>query len=715
MGQPLTEKPADPQPTLWPEDDVPPSNDGVYILLAHKQRAREHGKVKETTAFTAKEDNASETWFRSPTFDQRTVDRIKRIQFCTQAYEKGGSVPPSGLPNTWFELAIVAGADRNTARKEKEEGFQKEEGPRKVKEVVLTWKSHGVMPGGNGKFLEARGQSFGKDSDLVQSLKKGDSIAVRLHVRFKGWEINAQKGYLVIELGHPEAKTGVEFGSFAADAAKMDALCRDLNEMMYPDTVKQPHLPEGTFAAWQRDAVTKAPLRVLALDGGGVRGLASLRILDKVMTKAYGNNYEHPDGCSSQCAHERKCIIPSQIFDMIAGTSTGGLIAIMLGRLGLGVKKCLALYKKNMPIIFPPGKWEWINGWKRTFDGVWNGKQWDHTILESVIKEIIEARFPDEKSPMEVPLMNGVGPKFMGKARCKVFVTAVSKKGTNNHGPVLLRSYVNPTLGCNVPTVKLWEACRATSAAPGYFKDITVKCDITKEQYTFVDGGLLANNPLGWVWNEILTTYGPYRSTSCFLSIGTGVSPDTVLPDLNVSNIKGAASALASILTNTEMPNIMFRSLINHFAPSTGILKYFRFSVADSLSYDDFFEDHGERDIRLEGVYGFRKEVDHGSTGVVRQAKLDEATKQSLDKIDAQVEAYINGDKALRVVIACAAALNPKDKKRILSEDKVVGAKVEAALGRVHPEKPVVMEAVVPVPAVDPPAPVLVAPVHQVD
>ncbi|KAF6806695.1 protein kinase subdomain-containing protein [Colletotrichum sojae] len=671
MGQPLTEKPADQQPTLWPEDD-----------------GREHGQVKEKTTFTAKEDNASETWFRSPTFDQRTVDRIKRIQFCTQAYEKGGSVPPSGLRNTWFELAIVAGDDRNTPRKDKEEVPQKEEGPRK-----------------------ARGHSFGKDSDLVQSLKKGDLIAVRLHVRFKDWELNAQKGYLIIGLGHPEAKTGVEFGSYAADAAKMDALCRDLNEMMYPDTKTQPHLPEGTFAPWQRDAVTKAPLRVLALDGGGVRGLASLRILDKVITKAYGDDYEVDGGCSSQCTHEKKCIIPSQVFDMIAGTSTGGLIAIMLGRLGLGVKKCLALYKENMPVIFPPGAW--YDNVKRSVDTNWNGKQWDHTILEGVIKNIIKARFPDDTKPMEVPLMNGVGPKFLGKARCKVFVTAVSKKGTNNHAPVLLRSYVNPTLGCNVPNVKLWEACRATSAAPRYFKDITVKCDFTKEEYTFVDGGLLANSPLGWVWNEILTTYGPYRSTSCFLSIGTGVSADTLLQDLNLFNVKGGANALASILTNTEMPSIMFRSLINHFALSTGILKYFRFSVADSLSYDNFFEDHGERKTKREGI--LRRKVDAGSTGIVKQAELDEATEDALEKIETQVDAYINGDKAMKAVIACAAALNPEDKRRILSGDEGVAAKVDAALGRVHPEKPVVMEAVVPVPAVDAPAPVLVSPVHQLD
>lgn len=72
------------------------------------------------------------------------------------------------------------------------------------------------------------------------------------------------------------------------------------------------------------------------------------------------------------------------------------------------------------------------------------------------------------------------------------FVTAVASHGSNNHAPVLLRSYTNPLQMPELPDIKLWEAARATSAAPMFFKRLEVNGQ------TFVDGGLQANNPIGW-------------------------------------------------------------------------------------------------------------------------------------------------------------------------------------------------------------------------
>jgi patatin-like phospholipase/acyl hydrolase len=68
--------------------------------------------------------------------------------------------------------------------------------------------------------------------------------------------------------------------------------------------------------------------RILALDGGGVRGLSSLLIIEKLMREVQrimiDSGKPTPDG---------KPPLPCEIFDLICGTSTGGLIAIMLGRL----------------------------------------------------------------------------------------------------------------------------------------------------------------------------------------------------------------------------------------------------------------------------------------------------------------------------------------------------------------------------------------------
>ena len=63
--------------------------------------------------------------------------------------------------------------------------------------------------------------------------------------------------------------------------------------------------------------------RILALDGGGVRGLSSLMILRDIMEAIQGE------------AETPEVPRPCDYFDLIGGTSTGGLIAIMLGRLGM--------------------------------------------------------------------------------------------------------------------------------------------------------------------------------------------------------------------------------------------------------------------------------------------------------------------------------------------------------------------------------------------
>lgn len=62
--------------------------------------------------------------------------------------------------------------------------------------------------------------------------------------------------------------------------------------------------------------------RILTLDGGGVRGLSSLLILRYIM-KDIGQQVDARD------------VKPCEYFDLIGGTSTGGLIAIMLGTLGM--------------------------------------------------------------------------------------------------------------------------------------------------------------------------------------------------------------------------------------------------------------------------------------------------------------------------------------------------------------------------------------------
>jgi patatin-like phospholipase/acyl hydrolase len=71
-----------------------------------------------------------------------------------------------------------------------------------------------------------------------------------------------------------------------------------------------------------------SPIRVLSLDGGGVRGLSSLYMLKELMAQI-----KRQQGIDSSNARANQLLRPCDVFDLICGTSTGGLIALMLGRL----------------------------------------------------------------------------------------------------------------------------------------------------------------------------------------------------------------------------------------------------------------------------------------------------------------------------------------------------------------------------------------------
>ncbi|CAE6524223.1 unnamed protein product, partial [Rhizoctonia solani] len=84
-------------------------------------------------------------------------------------------------------------------------------------------------------------------------------------------------------------------------------------------------------------------LNILCIDGGGVRGLSSLIILQEIMRRV-GN----AKGSAEAQPHEH--------FDVIAGTGTGGISACMLGRLRMPVDKAIAKYAKLVKEVFKEKK-----------------------------------------------------------------------------------------------------------------------------------------------------------------------------------------------------------------------------------------------------------------------------------------------------------------------------------------------------------------------
>lgn len=81
-------------------------------------------------------------------------------------------------------------------------------------------------------------------------------------------------------------------------------------------------------------------LRILTIDGGGIKGYSALLILRRIIRSlvSEGNLACEPRPC--------------EIFDLIVGTSTGGLIAVMLGRLHMTVDECITAYEEVGRRIF---------------------------------------------------------------------------------------------------------------------------------------------------------------------------------------------------------------------------------------------------------------------------------------------------------------------------------------------------------------------------
>ncbi|KAF4964394.1 hypothetical protein FSARC_7659 [Fusarium sarcochroum] len=279
-------------------------------------------------------------------------------------------------------------------------------------------------------------------------------------------------------------------------------------------------------------------LRVLSLacsDGGGVRGLSSLYILRHLMKRIDSRNPPKP------CDY----------FDIIGGTSTGGLIAIMLGRLRMSIADCIKKYEELSDDVFKPKRQLNIFGkakdiWK--LDGAFDALE-----LEAATKIVIQYAGMDSEDKL-----------VEHDPQCKVFVLAMRSEITR---PVRLRNYETPLTVQEVDCT-IVEAVRATSAASSFFSPVTI------EGQTFIDAAVGYNNPVDEVLEEVYQVWaGPNSSIERFVSVGTGI------PRLNAfgKNFLALGKSLVKIATDTQKAADKFERDAVRANGLSGI--YFRFNA----------------------------------------------------------------------------------------------------------------------------------------
>ncbi|EKM76758.1 hypothetical protein AGABI1DRAFT_44362, partial [Agaricus bisporus var. burnettii JB137-S8] len=225
-------------------------------------------------------------------------------------------------------------------------------------------------------------------------------------------------------------------------------------------------------------------------DGGGIRGLSELLIIKEVMHKLmFGENEKREKDGKEPLDRLPK---PCNYFDLIGGTSTGGIIALMLGRLRMDVDTAITNYDDLAKQVFSAMK-------------PWGDGKFKATTLEAAMKSVVKNVTGDSESSLLEGDQAGV---------CRTFTSFVCAKNAHNMEiPVLFRTYRSRETHINC---KIWEAARATSAAPTFFKRIIIGGD-----QPFIDGGLGRNNPSQVVLEEANALFGT-RQIGCLVSIGTG-------------------------------------------------------------------------------------------------------------------------------------------------------------------------------------------------
>ncbi|MCJ1388247.1 hypothetical protein MMC18_001092 [Xylographa bjoerkii] len=254
---------------------------------------------------------------------------------------------------------------------------------------------------------------------------------------------------------------------------------------------------------------------------------------------------------------------------MIGGTSTGGLIAIMLGRLKMDVVSCIEAYTDLSEKIFTKKRH------RVTIRGNVQGR-FDTAALEKAVKELVVKQGLNENALFLEP-----------EANCKVFVCATSNTTSET---VILSNYTSPRRPSDdlLEVTTIWQAARATSAASSFFDSITFGND------TFIDGAIGANNPIMKLWTEAgdIWSRGSRRQLNeqiqCLISVGTGVPSLKSFGD----DLLEIGKTLIAIATQTEATAEQFQQ--DHADLDVG-KRLFRFNVLQGLEAIGL-EDAGKKD-----------------------------------------------------------------------------------------------------------------------
>ena len=270
--------------------------------------------------------------------------------------------------------------------------------------------------------------------------------------------------------------------------------------------------------------MSKKRKTVLSIDGGGIRGIIPATILAEIESRAFIDitaRINGPNGPEkeeekkelhaaldrlTQTKGGKKFIPTAELFDMIAGTSTGGILALGLAKKDSEERPehladdLIGLYRKKGPKIFRRPFWK---------------KATQFLAAKYSSKELKKAL--DE-------LFKGAR---LNQAFCDVIITSYEIKKSI---PWFFKSNPSEKKKENYD-FSMTDVALATSAAPTYFKPHEMSVTANEEKYEgkFVDGGIYANHPAMCAFVEARTQCP--KAEILLVSLGTGTHAPFSRPD----------------------------------------------------------------------------------------------------------------------------------------------------------------------------------------
>ena len=328
----------------------------------------------------------------------------------------------------------------------------------------------------------------------------------------------------------------------------------------------------------------KRKIRVLCIDGGGIRGILPAVLLAKL------------EETIQKKTHNPKAKL-IDYFDFVAGTSTGGILSCLYlvpdrknpTQARYSAKKVLDLYMKKGGTVFRRSFWQKLN----FLAGIFGNKFQTRNIKKMLHSTLgVKTLLKDFVKPSLIVAFD------LGNEKPHLFTSIEAKKNPHKN-------------------FFAWEVARATSAAPSYFSPKKIR-SLTGKEYVCIDGGVIANNPALCALTEVqklnpaMIRNWPkdekIKSEDIILvSVGTMESEKVNNP----TSRKGLLSWIKPILSVRMMGDSkMIDYIVNQELNQKGVQQYFRIEP-QICSADSGMDNATDKNMNLLYQDGLKNAEEH--------------------------------------------------------------------------------------------------------